>query len=50
MKRWIMVIGLVFAIALIVSACGNSDKATEETSATGEVKEFTINASNCRGN
>lgn len=46
MKKWFLVISLILAFALVVSACGNSEENADEVSTTGEVKEFTINASN----
>jgi len=47
MKKSILVISLVLAMVLVVSACGNSEKdAGGEANATGEVKEFTIDATN----
>lgn len=50
MKKWVLAMFLVIATVLIVSACGKAEESKGETnanaSASGEVKEFTIDAKN----
>jgi cytochrome c oxidase subunit 2 len=46
MKNWIVVMSLILATLLILSACGKAEKGAEETNASGQTKEFTINAEN----
>lgn len=46
MKKWVLTICLVFATVLILSACGKVEEGAGKTSASGEVKEFTIDAKN----
>jgi cytochrome c oxidase subunit 2 len=48
MKKMIVTLSLVLAALLIMSACGksNSNEAAGGAGSSGEVKEFTINASN----
>jgi cytochrome c oxidase subunit 2 len=48
MKKGLVLIGLLFVLALVLSACGGNgnDTAGSDAAATGEIKEFTINATN----
>lgn len=49
MKKWVVLMGLMLAAMIVVSACGKSDSGSNGGNAgsgTGEVKEFTIDATN----
>ncbi|MDP5274870.1 cytochrome C oxidase subunit II [Chengkuizengella axinellae] len=46
MKKWFLMLSLVFASILVLSGCGEEATSKEPAASTGEVKEFTIKASN----
>lgn len=46
MKKWLMALCLVMVTVLVMSACGKGEESAGEANATGEVKEFTIDATN----
>lgn len=47
MKKWLISMGLVLATVFIIAGCGQNETGTEgQQGATGETKEFTIEAKN----
>lgn len=46
MKKWLIAICIMMTAMLVMTACGSNDNESSEPEGNGEVKEFTINASN----
>lgn len=46
MKKWMLALCLVIISVLVMGACGKSSESDGKANGTGEVKEFTIDATN----
>jgi cytochrome c oxidase subunit 2 len=46
MKKSLMIVGIIFVIVLLFTACGKNEAATQQNASSGSTKEITIQAKN----